>query len=624
MEVFLIINGIGHGHLSRALQASAWLRRAGRRPVIFFQGDYLPSVTRLQIGLSYPALYSLPRARAQILANEIARYATLSRPALIIEDTHPAPVSVPHAIRRILLVRPTEFDYLVSLQSSFASLYDRFILCDRPGSPSWPYAEGETAELLRWKNWVCLEPIFRRSRKEKITQIRCRYNLRKESLSFVFSMGAGGQRDGSNDCLTFVQRSAEIAEQLRSFYGRVRLLFVCGPLFPPQIRIPEHFEVIEGEPDLHALFAACSGAVIRPGFNSMWECIGAGIPFLPVHGTTYEEPVKRRLQRMAKFGLVVPDTISAWRDNVWLESYKQACSSLLTLYSGEPKEQFMAAIATGTRRRISIAAMEFGERPAKKKDELGSLEYRAQIARISGATSLIIRMDDVVEADESVAWLCDLCQKHDLYASIEVIPYLTTLQASQLDALDKECRIEVSQHGYAHLPHRDASGCVKGEFVNDGCIPSEFSARRLATGYRLMRRRFRGRFKGGYSAPFDGLPIWLPSVWERLGGTYISWIWTLPLNCHGIRHICMGVDPWNWTSNAQHPWSYIVERTVQSLRKGRYLGLVLHAQLLRISQHKEMVESLIELCVDAGMRGRRLSECALTAIPREAERPRVE
>src|ERR1700693_2490571 len=92
-DVLLTLNGIGHGHLVRALQVSRWLRRAHRRPVIFFQGHYPQELSLRVPGVGIWALYELPSATAQLVATQVASYAALNGPAVVIEDTHPAPVS---------------------------------------------------------------------------------------------------------------------------------------------------------------------------------------------------------------------------------------------------------------------------------------------------------------------------------------------------------------------------------------------------------------------------------------------------------------------------------------------------------------------------------------------------
>ena len=54
-----------------------------------------------------------------------------------------------------------------------------------------------------------------------------------------------------------------------------------GPYFPPRIPIPPRFEVVQDEQQMPALLKIAKGAVIRAGFNTTWECLAAGTPFLP-------------------------------------------------------------------------------------------------------------------------------------------------------------------------------------------------------------------------------------------------------------------------------------------------------------------------------------------------------
>ena len=62
--------------------------------------------------------------------------ADISLPAVLVEDTHPAPIELPAAIRRVLLVRPTFFEYLVRLNDRVGALYSAFLLCDSPEHPA--------------------------------------------------------------------------------------------------------------------------------------------------------------------------------------------------------------------------------------------------------------------------------------------------------------------------------------------------------------------------------------------------------------------------------------------------------------------------------------------------------
>src|SRR5262245_56499609 len=119
--VFLALNGDGLGHLVRATIACRALRSAGERPVIFSQGRFtLGELSRFP-GKQVPSLWKASNAVRRRVASELRSMAEISLPSIVIEDTHPNPISLPHVIRRVLLVRPTSFQYLLRLKVRYGS-----------------------------------------------------------------------------------------------------------------------------------------------------------------------------------------------------------------------------------------------------------------------------------------------------------------------------------------------------------------------------------------------------------------------------------------------------------------------------------------------------------------------
>ncbi len=107
-----------------------------------------------------------------------------------------------------------------------------------------------------------------------------------------------------------------------------RLIFVKGPYFPADVHVDDCFEVVPQEPRMPALIAAADGAVIRTGFNTTWECLSAGTPFLPFLGTTYAEPTEQRLKGLRTLGLVPENAQTFWSDARWREGFRETCRNV--------------------------------------------------------------------------------------------------------------------------------------------------------------------------------------------------------------------------------------------------------------------------------------------------------
>jgi hypothetical protein len=135
--------------------------------------------------------------------------------------------------------------------------------------------------------------------------------------------------------------------------------------------------------------------------------------------------------------------------------------------------------------------------------------------------------------------------------------------------------------------------------------------RDLRRGRRLLCQFFKHRFHGGYSAPFDGLPTWLPNGWKNIGGNFVSWIWNRPKNTL-LPSVQISLDPWDWNANLLKSWNEISRHVNVTLRRTRRIGIVIHPQLLCDFQYRHSVEKLIEGCVNGGIQGAAISDVALT------------
>lgn len=603
-ELLLPLNGIGQGHLTRALIFSEWLRCAGRRPMIVLQGN---SEIRGDLSVpvsNIPPLYSLAPPAAQRIANDLCNCARLSAPTVIIEDTHPAPVKWPRDVQRLLVVRPTNIEYMRLINYRQARSTAGILVCDHPDSPTWPFDEAATREVVSWPGWICIRPVFRRASMEGMRRVGERHRVDPDDQVFVFSMGGGGERIGSGDRDRFVRIAAEIAAEIDRRVARRRLFFVRGPLFPIDLPLPPIFEPVTQEPDLPSLFQLARGAVVRPGYNVTWECIAGGTPFIAIPGTTFNEPIDARLCSMAAKGLDTSQDVDRLLDADAARRFADACAATLHAFDGVPRDAFLAATegCPGPKQRLTV--------PPVMRVDASSATWQIELARAvheaPGPVPIRIRIDDVTCLDPMLDEILGICRELGAFVSLEIVPYHCALTSTALDRLDKDGHIEVAQHGYAHLPVYDQTLAWRGEFSRhraDGPI-----AEQLRLGFRRLASEFGRRFNGGYSAPYDALQKWLPGTWQKVGGRYISWIRNRPSDAV-LPAVRVSVDPWDWTTRSSHPLELVASKLAMAIRREHEAGLVLHPQCLADDGHRRGVTQVLETLVGAGCVPTRINPC---------------
>jgi UDP:flavonoid glycosyltransferase YjiC (YdhE family) len=598
--VFLPLNGIGMGHLSRSFALARQLRELGEKPVIFAQGKYPQFMADDVPGFRLGAIYKAWWPVRWKMAADIATYARRTSPAVVVDDTHPAKIRLGSDICRVLALRPTTMNYLRWLRLRHEHKFRQIFVADHPDSPTWPFSDVQSREISTWEKWTCVGPIFRRATAEGRRRVREKYSLHDGEPHFVFTMGGGGsQKTDGLEVPAFVARAASWAEMIRAQIPAARLLFVRGPLFPKTQSLPDIFQDIATEDDMPSLIAEASGAVIRPGFNTLWECIGGQTPFVCIEGDTYREPVADRDRRL-RAAKLVPNDFDHWLDPAFIERFKQACPPIAArwpvLHAAECIQKSLAKIAPKPGAQRTIAPTEPGK------------IIPAVHSQTSGRKGLVIRVDDVVEGDAEMVSLRRLCVARGLSVSLEMIPYLCKFDEGSLKAFAGDWKYEVSQHGYDHLPRRDAGG-LKAEFLTDeDCQPS------LSRGIQIMRQKFRETFRGGFSAPFDAYPPALSSTWQALGGKYVSVVWS-KMETH-LPKVQLTVDPWNWPRNSPRSLAWVMKQIAAAIKDRDYIGLCLHAQLLKFPGQIEYHERLFDQVLNLGVEPVMLSEVALRLAKR--------
>src|SRR5438309_481082 len=91
------------------------LDKRSESPVLLVQGrkyaDFLGSFPTAP----FPYCADLSAQEREVLRSRLERYALMSKPAVLLEDTHPSGIEFSNSVRRILLVRPLLFSEMMNL-----------------------------------------------------------------------------------------------------------------------------------------------------------------------------------------------------------------------------------------------------------------------------------------------------------------------------------------------------------------------------------------------------------------------------------------------------------------------------------------------------------------------------
>ncbi|MBD0688374.1 hypothetical protein [Streptomyces sp. CBMA123] len=307
--VLLVKNGIGFGHIRRAILIAEAIRKEGRlRPVIVSQASSLSLFrdTAVEV-VNFPLLHRVSSAVA-----EDSYTAVLDRllhrldPAVVIEDTYPDPryLSLPALAHRprLLVMRRldgTSFDLLRS-QGRFGA-YDAILIAQSPedfgreGHSGQSVAAVQGSGRFTFVGNLCYCPS-----PAEIGQMRQRYAPAGERL-VVVNGGAGGDQmpDGYGDRL--FHACAHVAAQLREESSSVRFVFVTGPYYAGRaLQVTPNVTVRRFEPQLAALLAAAHVAVIKPGNNALSEALLGQAQLVLVPDVSFMEGLDEHAARIAE------------------------------------------------------------------------------------------------------------------------------------------------------------------------------------------------------------------------------------------------------------------------------------------------------------------------------------
>ena len=175
-------NGIGLGHQARLASLCEALRSVRQTPVFLCQGESHRQFLASEPTWALPYLSAESEETRGVWRRNVERYANLSEPAVVIEDTHPCGISFSKEVRRVLIIRPLCFEPMMAQLESDSPSFDHFIVADHPDSPTWPYSINQTTALLGVDNLTIAGPIFRIAQQESINAVRRRYRIVPASL----------------------------------------------------------------------------------------------------------------------------------------------------------------------------------------------------------------------------------------------------------------------------------------------------------------------------------------------------------------------------------------------------------------------------------------------------------
>lgn len=304
----LVKNGIGFGHLRRAVLIAEAIRNEGRlRPVIISQASSLSLFRDTPVEVvNFPLLHRVSSAVA-----EDSYIAILDRlldrldPAVIVEDTYPDPRylslrSIAHRPRLLVMRRldGTSFDQLRT-QGRFA-VYDKILIAQsRKDFARENHSGDSSAAVQSAGSFSFIGNLSYAPTPAEISQARAAYAPDGKPL-VVVNGGAGGDQmpDGYGDRL--FGACARVAERLQGDGHPARFVFVTGPYYAGRpLQETDNVTVRRYEPRLAALLASAQVAVIKPGNNALSEALQGQAHLVLVPDVSFMEGLDEHAARVA-------------------------------------------------------------------------------------------------------------------------------------------------------------------------------------------------------------------------------------------------------------------------------------------------------------------------------------
>jgi predicted glycosyltransferase len=307
--LFLVKNGIGYGHIRRALLLAGELtRRSDLRPVIISQARTLDLLRASSVSvLNLPLLHRVPSAVGEDAYHDVlGRVVERLAPAVVVEDTYPDErydsLRALRGVPRVLVLRRLDGESFDTLRSRQAfARYDRVLLAQNSDELDGESHSGESLHALRYSSRLtAIGNIHHVPTTAEIAAERGRH----DGPLVVVNGGAGGDQlhDGYGHRL--LAACHRTAATLHAAGHAARFVVVTGPYYagPPLSPLP-NLTVHRFTTALPALLAAADVVVIKPGNNALAEALHGGAHLVLVPDTSFLEGTQDNARRMAeRFG----------------------------------------------------------------------------------------------------------------------------------------------------------------------------------------------------------------------------------------------------------------------------------------------------------------------------------
>lgn len=280
--VFLVKNGIGFGHIRRALiLAEALQKHTDLRPIVVSQAHSLDLYHTASVRVvNFPLLHRVPSAVTEDCYLELLdELMAKLDPAAVVEDTYPdarygALQALAH-VPRILVMRRLDglsFDQLRE-RNAFAR-YTEILIAQRPEEFATEGHSGDSVASIQSSRRVrFVGNIHHVPSNQAVDAAKRRFAPDGQPL-IVVNGGAGGDQmpDGYGDRL--FNACAEVARRLAAERSPARFVLVTGPYYAGHpLNETTNVIVRRFESQLSALLAAADVAVIKPGNNALSEAL---------------------------------------------------------------------------------------------------------------------------------------------------------------------------------------------------------------------------------------------------------------------------------------------------------------------------------------------------------------
>lgn len=306
--VLLVKNGIGFGHIRRALLVAEALHDAGRlRPILISQAGSLALYRESPVRVvNFPLLHRVPSAITEDLYLDLLdRLLTRLDPALVVEDTYPdaryrrLPALADRP--RVLIMRRLDGLSLDEIRDrGDLAYYDQILIAQEKDAFRREGHSGESLAAVELSGrFTFVGEIAHRPTPEAAQTARDAYAPGDRPL-VVVNGGAGGDQlaDGYGDRLFEACRS--VAASLAEETHPAQFVFVTGPYYAGRpLRDTENVRVRRFEPQLAALLAAADVAVIKPGNNVVAEARAGRARLILVPDASFMEGLDAHAARIA-------------------------------------------------------------------------------------------------------------------------------------------------------------------------------------------------------------------------------------------------------------------------------------------------------------------------------------